>query len=205
MTEISALANARVRSHPGGRAECRCPGVRTRGASRGVPACQVSRPDIRSTARGSGTRRPRGAGCSPLCLDTGHVAYRYGDNAALLERFTKRIEYLHFKQVDPAVLATATAQDLGFAQAVAAGVTCEPPAGVPTIASLAAPALLRARLPGLRCGRAAAHVLLPAAGRQPVWGSPGDAASRSRCGRAATIHSGTLVRVRHDARVSVNT
>lgn len=73
-----------------------------------------------------------------LCLDTGHVAYRHGDNAAIVRRFAERIEYIHFKQVDPAVLATVTEQDLGFAQAVRLGVTCEPPAGVPTVESLAA-------------------------------------------------------------------
>jgi inosose dehydratase len=72
-----------------------------------------------------------------LCLDTGHVTYCHGDNAAIVNRFPDRIEYVHFKQVDPDVLNTVGEQDLAFAAAVEIGVTCEPPKGVPTVESLA--------------------------------------------------------------------
>ena len=72
-----------------------------------------------------------------LCLDTGHVCYRHGDNAAIVNQFPDRIEYVHFKQVDPDVMAVVSEQDLAFAPAVGLGVTCEPPNGVPTLDSLA--------------------------------------------------------------------
>jgi inosose dehydratase len=73
-----------------------------------------------------------------LCLDTGHISYRHGDNAAILHRFPERVEYVHFKQVDPAVLSKVDEGDLSFAEAVQLGITCEPPQGVPTVESLAA-------------------------------------------------------------------
>jgi inosose dehydratase len=71
-----------------------------------------------------------------LCLDTGHIAYTAGDNAAIIDRYPERIEYLHFKQVDPAVLDVIKTRDLAFAAGVGLGVTCEPPLGVPAMQSL---------------------------------------------------------------------
>lgn len=68
-----------------------------------------------------------------LCLDTGHVAYRGGDSVALIRRYADRIGYVHVKQMDPAVVAAAAAKDLAFGQAVALGVSCEPPAGEPPL------------------------------------------------------------------------
>ncbi|NGO76667.1 TIM barrel protein [Streptomyces sp. YC504] len=68
-----------------------------------------------------------------LCLDTGHYAYCGGDNVKLIETYGSRIGYLHLKQVDPAVLAAVQAEDLPFGPAVARGVMCEPPAGVPAL------------------------------------------------------------------------
>jgi inosose dehydratase len=72
-----------------------------------------------------------------LCLDTGHIAYRRGDSAELLRRFPERIEYVHFKQVDPAVLDEVEREDLPFAEAVARGAVCEPPRGTPALESIA--------------------------------------------------------------------
>lgn len=72
-----------------------------------------------------------------LCLDTGHIAYRRGDNAELLRRFPQRVEYVHFKQVDPVVLDEVEREDLPFAEAVTRGAVCEPPKGVPSLESLA--------------------------------------------------------------------
>jgi inosose dehydratase len=73
-----------------------------------------------------------------LCLDTGHIAYRGGDNLEIIRRFPERIGYVHLKQVDPAVLAKVHADGLAFAQAVALGVMTEPPNGVPDMPSLLA-------------------------------------------------------------------
>lgn len=73
-----------------------------------------------------------------LCLDTGHVAYRRGDSVQLIRRHPDRIGYVHIKQMDPAVLAEAEAQDLAFGQAVARGASCEPPLGEPDVGAVAA-------------------------------------------------------------------
>ncbi|MFD5554273.1 sugar phosphate isomerase/epimerase family protein [Streptomyces sp. NPDC127068] len=68
-----------------------------------------------------------------LCLDTGHYAYCGGDSVRLIETYGERIGYLHLKQVDPDVLAEVRAEDLPFGPAVARGVMCEPPSGVPAL------------------------------------------------------------------------
>ena len=73
-----------------------------------------------------------------LCLDTGHVAYRRGDSVELIRRHPGRVGYVHVKQMDPAVVGKAEEQDLAFGQAVAMGVSCEPPGGVPDLPSVAA-------------------------------------------------------------------
>ncbi|MFE2374450.1 sugar phosphate isomerase/epimerase family protein [Streptomyces sp. NPDC059398] len=68
-----------------------------------------------------------------LCLDTGHYAYCGGDSVRLIETYGERIGYLHLKQVDPAVLAQVRAEQLPFGPAVARGVMCEPPQGLPAL------------------------------------------------------------------------
>lgn len=68
-----------------------------------------------------------------LCLDTGHYAYCGGNSVKLIETYGERIGYLHLKQVDPAVLAQVRAEQLPFGPAVARGVMCEPPTGVPAL------------------------------------------------------------------------
>ncbi|MFF5704186.1 sugar phosphate isomerase/epimerase family protein [Streptomyces sp. NPDC012794] len=68
-----------------------------------------------------------------LCLDTGHYAYCGGDSVEAIEAFGERIGYLHLKQVDPRVLAEVRAQGTPFGPAVARGVMCEPPSGVPAL------------------------------------------------------------------------
>ncbi|MFJ7156693.1 sugar phosphate isomerase/epimerase family protein [Streptomyces sp. NPDC101118] len=75
-----------------------------------------------------------------LCLDTGHYAYCGGDSVELIETFGERIGYLHLKQVDPAVLAEVRAEQVPFGPAVARGVMCEPPRGVPDLAPVLAAA-----------------------------------------------------------------
>ncbi|MER7902858.1 MULTISPECIES: sugar phosphate isomerase/epimerase family protein [Streptomyces] len=68
-----------------------------------------------------------------LCLDTGHYAYCGGDSVELIRTYGERIGYLHLKQVDPAVLADVVANEVPFGPAVARGVMCEPPGGVPAL------------------------------------------------------------------------
>jgi inosose dehydratase len=68
-----------------------------------------------------------------LCLDTGHLAYTRADSVAIIKAFPDRIGYVHIKQMDPAIVARAEADDLAFGQAVALGASCEPPAGLPDI------------------------------------------------------------------------
>ncbi|WP_432249431.1 sugar phosphate isomerase/epimerase family protein [Streptomyces sanyensis] len=68
-----------------------------------------------------------------LCLDTGHYAYCGGDSVELIRTYGERIGYLHLKQVDPDVLAGVRAEGTPFGPAVARGVMCEPPAGVPAL------------------------------------------------------------------------
>ena len=57
-----------------------------------------------------------------LCLDTGHYIYGGGDPVEAIERFGSRVEYLHFKDVDPAKLKDAQQRKLGFLDGVRAGV-----------------------------------------------------------------------------------
>ncbi|MFG2171120.1 sugar phosphate isomerase/epimerase family protein [Streptomyces niveus] len=68
-----------------------------------------------------------------LCLDTGHYAYCGGDSVKLIETYGERIGYLHLKQVDPEILADVVADGVPFGPAVARGVMCEPPGGVPAL------------------------------------------------------------------------
>lgn len=72
-----------------------------------------------------------------LCLDTGHLAYRHADSVAIIRSYADRIGYVHVKQMDPAVVATADRDGLAFGQAVALGASCEPPAGQPAIEEVA--------------------------------------------------------------------
>ncbi|MET7363853.1 sugar phosphate isomerase/epimerase [Streptomyces sp. NPDC005562] len=72
-------------------------------------------------------------GLVSLCLDTGHYAYCGGDNLKLIETYGERIGYLHLKQVDPEILAEVREREVPFGPAVARGVMCEPPAGVPAL------------------------------------------------------------------------
>ncbi len=71
-----------------------------------------------------------------LCLDTGHLAYTRADSVAVIRKYPSRIGYVHIKQMDPAIVAKAEAEDLAFGQAVAMGASCEPPTGLPDIPSV---------------------------------------------------------------------
>ncbi len=71
-----------------------------------------------------------------LCLDTGHLAYTRADSVGVIKKYPARIGYVHIKQMDPAIVAKAEAEDLAFGQAVAMGASCEPPTGLPDIPSV---------------------------------------------------------------------
>ncbi len=63
-----------------------------------------------------------------LVFDTGHYAYGAGGCETLvmaLERYAKRIEYIHFKDCAPAVLQAAKQEQLDYFEAVRRGVFCE--------------------------------------------------------------------------------
>ncbi len=71
-----------------------------------------------------------------FCLDTGHVAYCGADNLKLIRDYPDRMQYVHLKQVEPAIRARAHDEQLGFAPAVRLGVMVEPPLGEPDMPSL---------------------------------------------------------------------
>jgi inosose dehydratase len=72
-----------------------------------------------------------------LCLDTGHFAYRHGDNVGLISKYAERLGFMHIKGVDPEVLEVVDAEDLSFGEAVKRGVMAEPPRAEPKIAPIA--------------------------------------------------------------------
>jgi inosose dehydratase len=73
-----------------------------------------------------------------LCLDTGHVAYCGADNLKLIADYPDRVQYVHLKQVDPAIQARVREEKLGFAPAVRLGAMVEPPLGEPDMPTLLA-------------------------------------------------------------------
>ena len=64
-----------------------------------------------------------------LCLDTGHHAYRGGDPIAFIKKYHRRLEYLHFKNIDENQLIKVKASGTSLAQATAEGLFCEPAEG----------------------------------------------------------------------------
>jgi len=63
-------------------------------------------------------------GLLKICLDTGHHSYAGYDPVAFLRRHAKRISYMHFKDIDPAVKARAIANRTGFYDACGEGIFC---------------------------------------------------------------------------------
>ena len=60
-----------------------------------------------------------------LCLDTGHYAFGGGDPVEAVRSYGARIRHLHLKDVQPGVLESARADEIGFLEAVRRGVFCE--------------------------------------------------------------------------------
>jgi inosose dehydratase len=61
-----------------------------------------------------------------LLFDTGHCLFAGGDPARLLERHIERVVHFHCKDVRPAILAKARAEDMSFMAAVLAGIFTVP-------------------------------------------------------------------------------
>lgn len=59
-----------------------------------------------------------------LCLDTGHLAYAGMDPVAVLRRYADRLDYIHFKDIDPKIRADVMARRIRFFDACAEGVMC---------------------------------------------------------------------------------
>ena len=64
-----------------------------------------------------------------LCFDTGHHTFAGGDVASFLAAHHDRVSYLHFKNVDAAVLPRASAGGLSLESATEMGVWCDLDAG----------------------------------------------------------------------------
>lgn len=61
-----------------------------------------------------------------LALDTGHHAYRGADPVAFIRKHQQRLEYLHFKSIDPEMRKELQHKDLPIAVTTAQGYFCEP-------------------------------------------------------------------------------
>ncbi len=59
-----------------------------------------------------------------LCLDTGHTAYAGMDPVATLRRYSDRADYIHFKDINPAVFKDVMTERIRFFDACGKGVMC---------------------------------------------------------------------------------
>ncbi|KIQ36354.1 sugar phosphate isomerase/epimerase family protein [Pseudomonas viridiflava] len=59
-----------------------------------------------------------------LCLDTGHLYYAGMDPAATLRQYASRLDYLHFKDIDPLVFDQVLGERITSFAACAKGVMC---------------------------------------------------------------------------------
>ncbi len=73
-----------------------------------------------------------------LCLDTGQMAYRGSDPAAVMRRWAGRFTYLHLRDLDPAATALSRELDLPFEAAVRRGLFCDPGSGLIDFEAIAA-------------------------------------------------------------------
>ncbi|MCF8978104.1 TIM barrel protein [Pseudomonas syringae] len=63
-------------------------------------------------------------GVAGLCLDTGHLYYAGMDPAATVRQYASRLDYLHFKDIDPLVFDQVLGERITFFAACAKGVMC---------------------------------------------------------------------------------
>ena len=71
-----------------------------------------------------------------ICLDSGHSLYAGFDPVAFYRSHAQRVEYLHFKDIDPDVRERAVANQIGFYDACAQGVFCNLGKGAVDFAAL---------------------------------------------------------------------
>jgi inosose dehydratase len=64
------------------------------------------------------------AGVAGLCLDTGHAAYAGMDPVETLRHYWERLDYIHFKDIDPRVFDVVMGERIRFFDACAKGVMC---------------------------------------------------------------------------------
>lgn len=60
-----------------------------------------------------------------LCLDTGHAAFGGGSPIEIFDAWHRRIWHVHLKDCDPAIRASAAAENRDYAASVRHGVFCE--------------------------------------------------------------------------------
>jgi inosose dehydratase len=78
-----------------------------------------------------------------LCIDTGHTAFSGMDPVGTLERYWDRIDYIHFKDINPLIFEEVMGGRIRFFEACAKGVMC--PIGRGSIDYRAIHSLLEAR------------------------------------------------------------
>ena len=59
-----------------------------------------------------------------LCIDTGHFAYAGIDPVTFLAQHRDRVQYLHFKDINPGVHQRVVNESIAFFDAVSLGVFC---------------------------------------------------------------------------------
>ena len=59
-----------------------------------------------------------------ICFDTGHHSYAGFDPVAFMKKHMSRINYMHFKDIDPKVKADVIAKRTGFYDACGQGIFC---------------------------------------------------------------------------------
>ena len=59
-----------------------------------------------------------------LCIDTGHTVFSGMDAIETLDRYWDRIDYIHFKDIDPVVFGEVMSERIRFFDACAKGVMC---------------------------------------------------------------------------------
>ncbi|PIO99227.1 TIM barrel protein [Pleomorphomonas carboxyditropha] len=64
------------------------------------------------------------ASAAGLCVDTGHAFYSGMDPVQTLEKYYPRLDYIHFKDIDPAKYREVMGRRIRFFEACAEGVMC---------------------------------------------------------------------------------
>lgn len=60
-----------------------------------------------------------------LCLDVGHLLYGGGDISMIMKSYGHRVQYVHLKDVDMAILRQCRREQIGWHEALLLGIFCE--------------------------------------------------------------------------------